>query len=313
MCDTHLTMCAGRGLSESEGCMPEPFYALAEIQNNNLQQQLAVAREDYAAAARLKKTTQALRERDEFTRLSLQLDQATAEQRFEEAAALRDLLVAATLSRSAQPHPLNRLLLLTSERTLATCRPDGTDHAPLSVEGTGSTRRYAQPMWSPSGDMVAAVSYTGTALSSTVDAKHHLVVLQARDSKAVLEELVDFPPFHLQWAGSGCSLCYLSRSLRARAQLVTIDVLARAASSTAGSAASGTRSTRDTVRSRVLREGDLLFFTHQDTACGGRGAPPSAAASQQVQPHTHTKRSHLCTLTPNPQAAADDATLPFFL
>jgi len=95
------------------------------------------------------------------------------------------------------------------------------------------------------------------------------VVLQARDGETALEEPVDFPPYLLQWAGTGCSLCYLSRSLRAHSKLVTIDVLPRsAARKTQGS---GARSTRDTVRSRVLREGDLLFFTHLGTRGGGRG------------------------------------------
>ena len=117
--------------------------------------------------------------------------------------------------------------------------------------------------------------------SSTVDARHDLVVLAARDGEQILEEQVDFPPYLLQWAGSGCSLCYLSRSLRAPTKIVTVDVLPRAASRTG---TGGVRSTRDTVRWRVLREGDLLFFTHLGSGGGGRG---SRRARRQDQVAVH--------------------------
>ena len=246
-----------------------PFYPLAEIHENMDLQELAVAREDYSAAARHRDSIQTLRQRDEFTRISSDLGQAREEERFEDAATLRDALIKVTMRRSAAPPSLNRLLLLTAQRGLATCKPDGSDLAPLTARGSISGRRYTQPTWSPSGDLVAAVAYTGTALSSNVDARHDLVVLQARDGVTAMEEPVDFPPYQIQWAGSGCSLCYLSRSLRAHSKLVSVDVLPRPAGRVPYG---GARSTRDTVRSRVLREGDLLFFTHLGTGGGGRGA-----------------------------------------
>jgi len=164
-----LSMC-GSGAEGAHG----PFYPLTEIQSNTDQQQLAVAREDYASAARLRDANQALRERDEFTRISSHLGHAAEEERFEDAAALRDALIVATMRRAACPPPLNRLLLLTAQRELATCNPDGSDLAPLTARDSMSGRRYTQPTWSPSGDLVAAVAYTGTALSSTVG-EHHLV------------------------------------------------------------------------------------------------------------------------------------------
>ena len=262
-----LGMCADKAGSPPPASVP--LYPLSALARNRDQQKLAVAREDYSAAARLRDERRELREQDEFTRLSLHLRDAAHEQRFEDAAGLRDALVASTAQRAADPPPLNRLLLLTIERGLATCNPDGSDFAELTERGSGE--RYAQPTWSPSGDMVAAVSYTGTALSSTVDAKHHIVVLQARDGEITLQEHVDFPPFLLQWAASGSSLSYLSRALRANTKLVALDVLPRPVSASMGRE-NGKRSgsTRDTVRSRVLKEGDLLFFSHLGVRSGGR-------------------------------------------
>jgi len=151
-----------KGMRMGAGGDP-PFYPLSEILHNVGQLQLAVAREDYGTAARLRDANQALRERDEFTRLCLNLGKATVEQRFEDAAELRDEVIAATKRRAAAPPSLNRLLLLSTDRALATCNPDGSDVAPLTAKSNG--QRYAQPTWSPSGDMVAAVCYTGTALS----------------------------------------------------------------------------------------------------------------------------------------------------
>jgi len=258
-------MCAGPGAAE------EPYCPLAEIQDNDLQQQLAVARQDYSAAQRLRDTNQRLRERDEFTRLSLHLEQATADERFEAAAPLRDKLIAVSTRRAAAPPPLNRLLLLKDEGALASCVPDGSACAHLGRAADGSRWRLALPTWSPSGDMVACVAYTGTAMSSTVDAKHYLVVLQARDGKQVLLHQVDFPPYLLQWSGSGTALSYVSRSLRARSQIVSIDVLPRAPSVAGVAGVGNKRSTRDTVRARVLHEGDLLFFTHIGVSNGGYG------------------------------------------
>ena len=258
-------MCAGPGAAE------EPYCPLAEIQDNDLQQQLAVARQDYSAAQRLRDTNQRLRERDEFTRLSLHLEQATADERFEDAAPLRDKLIAVSTRRAAAPPPLNRLLLLKDEGALASCVPDGSACAHLGRAADGSRWRLALPTWSPSGDMVACVAYTGTAMSSTVDAKHYLVVLQARDGKQVLLHQVDFPPYLLQWSGSGTALSYVSRSLRARSQIVSIDVLPRAPSVAGVAGVGNKRSTRDTVRARVLHEGDLLFFTHIGVSNGGYG------------------------------------------
>lgn len=121
---------------------------------------LAVKLEDYGKAAKVRDELKKAREGDEVAKLLVELGESVKKQDFDQASAIKQKLSDAVSSRSLgvmekrRSARVNRLLVMTREGKLLTCRPDGGSIVP--VGNSMDKAQFLQPTWSPGGDLIVA-------------------------------------------------------------------------------------------------------------------------------------------------------------
>eukprot|EP00960_Hanusia_phi_P017643 519654-Hanusia_phi.AAC.1 len=266
--DRKLRFSMGLRSKEADLEQERSTYLLAEITRNKAEIDQAIAREDYEEAARLRDLNKRMVGVDEFTRLQRDMAAALEEEDYRQASELLQELLQSLSSRSSNPVRLDRIACLTREGQINIVSPDGREHVALADPSDTKTR-YTMPVWSPSGDMVASVAFTGTALNSKVDSRHTLTVFQSRNGDCCFSLALSFSPYCLQWSKSGTNICYLSRTHRKQSEIVSVDVFPRLREQQARGARTsgeGMRRSSERMRQRSLCEGELLFFSHHKFA-----------------------------------------------
>ncbi|EKX40009.1 hypothetical protein GUITHDRAFT_143157 [Guillardia theta CCMP2712] len=241
------------------------FFPLPDIVRNKVDIEQAIAREDYQQAARLRDENQKMVSGDDFTRLQQELSEALLVEDYKRAAQLQQELLESLRARSSNPVKLDRIACLTREGQIFVVSPDGAERVSLA-DSSDSKTRYTMPVWSPSGDMVASIAFTGTALNSKVDSKQTLTVFQSRDGNSCFALSLSFSPYCLQWSKTGTNICYITRTHRKQSEIVSVDIFPRPREKELTRAkASGDRMKRssDNMMQRSLCDGELLFFSHQ--------------------------------------------------
>jgi len=194
---------------------------------------LAVKLEDYGKAAKVRDELKKAREGDEVAKLLLELGESVNKQDFDKASAIKQKLSDAVSSRSLgvmekrRSARVNRLLVMTREGKLLTCRPDGGSIVP--VGNSMDKAQFLQPTWSPGGDLIVAAKIEIPPDGKPLKIKESVIeIFWALDGTKLVEVSAPFIPFYYFWLPDSRGLVYLTTYADGPAQAgwqVSMDIL----------------------------------------------------------------------------------------